>query len=166
MRKVMESENPGCIIDLHSHDDFSGGPAIQYAEFFPYIDKLWFGEGFEYNEMSPENWLVEVSGIPFGLMGDMLQGGGNRWLGMLFGMSVRLPWTSEQIKADPRPVWKIWDEFGIADSEMIGFWEEDCPVKTNHPDVLATVYRRSDRSLIALGSWADESMKVNLLLLR
>ena len=39
---------------------------------FPYIDSLWFGEGFNYNE-SPDYWLVEISGIPFGLFGEMLQ---------------------------------------------------------------------------------------------
>ena len=76
-------------------------PATQYAEFFPYVDKLWFGESFQYNRMSADQWLIEVSGIPFGLMGDMLQGGGNRWLGMVYGMTARMPWTSA---ADPRPV--------------------------------------------------------------
>jgi len=41
------------------------------------VNRLWFGEGFKYDAMSPEQWLVECSGIPFGLMGDMLEGGGN-----------------------------------------------------------------------------------------
>ncbi|MCG8520779.1 MAG: DUF6067 family protein, partial [Pseudomonadales bacterium] len=118
IRKVLDSTKPGCMIDLHSNTGFSKGPATQYTEFFPYMDKLWFGESFKYNEMSPENWLVEVSGIPFGHMGDMLQGGGNRWLGMCFGMTTRLPWSSDKVKADPRPVWKIWDEFGIEEAEM------------------------------------------------
>jgi hypothetical protein len=162
MRKVMAMEKPACIIDLHSNDAFAKGPANQYAEFFPYVDKLWFGEAFNYNEMTPENWLVEVSGIPFGLMGDMLQGGGNRWLGMLYGMTVRLPWTSENIAADPKPVWKIWDQFGIADSEMMGYWEVDCPVKTFHPEVLATVYQKENQVLIAIGSWAENDVEVTL----
>ena len=104
---------PGCLIDLHSNTGLSKGPANQYAEFFPYVDKLWFGESFLYNEMSYENWLVEVSGIPFGLMGDMLHGGGNKWLGMVFGMTTRLPWTTEGVTCDPVAVWRIWDEFGI-----------------------------------------------------
>ncbi|MHA1452574.1 MAG: glycoside hydrolase domain-containing protein, partial [Promethearchaeota archaeon] len=96
MRKVMEEIKPGeCVIDLHSNTGFSKGPATKYMEFFPYVDKLWFGESFKYNQMSADNWFVEVSGIPFGLMGEMLQGGGNRWLGMVYGMSTRLPWISE-----------------------------------------------------------------------
>nr|WP_202899853.1 glycoside hydrolase domain-containing protein [Segatella baroniae] len=66
--------------------------------------------------MTPANWLVESSGIPFGLMGDMLYRGGNRWLGMQYGMAVRYPWFMEGVDCDPRPIWKIWDEFGIEHS--------------------------------------------------
>src|SRR5205823_5750310 len=46
MRKVLERNHPGALIDLHSNTAFSIGPANQYAEFFPYIDRLWFGESF------------------------------------------------------------------------------------------------------------------------
>jgi len=67
------------------------------------------------------------------LMGDMLQGGGNRWRGMLFGMTARLPWES----SGPRPVWKVWDEFGIGQARMLGWWEKECPVRTGREDVLA-----------------------------
>ena len=101
MRRVMAAAKRDCIIDLHSNTGFSIGPATQYTEFFPYVDKIWFGESFRYNQMSPDQWLVECSGIPFGLMGDMLQGGGKRWLGMVYGMTARMPWTDA---ADPRPV--------------------------------------------------------------
>ena len=72
MHRAMESVKPGCIIDLHSNTGFSKGPANQYADFFPYINKVWFGESFLYDKMTPANWLVESSGIPFGLTGDML----------------------------------------------------------------------------------------------
>ncbi|OFY56706.1 MAG: hypothetical protein A2X22_02005 [Bacteroidetes bacterium GWF2_49_14] len=164
MRTVMSKLKPDCMIDLHSNTGFSIGPATQYAEFFPYVDKLWFGESFQYDKMSPENWLVETSGIPFGLMGDMLQGGGNRWLGMLFGMTVRLPWSTEGVVLDPRPVWKIWDEFKIDESRMIGFWEEDCPVKTNQPDVKVTVYQKPGKSLIAIGNFSDSHQDIKLLI--
>ncbi len=162
MRKVMDNLKPGCLMDLHSNTGFSIGPATQYAEFFPFVDKLWFGESFRYDAMPPENWLVEVSGIPFGLMGDMLQGGGNRWRGMLYGMTVRFPWVSETKTADPRPVWKIWDEFGIAGSEMTGYWEKKCPVVTGNPKILATVYRREGQSLISVASWEEQPAKFTL----
>ena len=156
IRKVLDNEKPGCLLDLHSNTGFSIGPANQYAEYFPYVDKLWFGESFQYDKMKPENWLVEVSGIPFGLMGDMLQGGGNRWLGMVYGMTVRHPWLTEGVTCDPRPVWEIWDKFGIENSTMKGYWKKDCPVKINNPDVHATIYQKEGESLISVGSWADE----------
>jgi hypothetical protein len=158
MRKVLDRARPGCLIDLHSNTAFSIGPANQYTEFFPYVDRLWFGEGFNYDAMSPEQWLVECSGIPFGLMGDMLQDGGNRWRGMLFGMTARLPWPN----SDPRPVWQVWDQFGIGSARMLGWWQEDCPVRTSRADVLATAYVKPGKTLVALASWAPEKSDVRL----
>jgi hypothetical protein len=157
MRKIMERERPGCLIDLHSHRDFSGGPANQYMEFFPYIDRLWFGEGFDYDD-PPDYWLVEISGIPFGLMGEMLQNGGNPWRGMLYGMTARL-WYSG---ADPRGLWKLWDDFGISEARMMGYWDPACPVKTGRQDVLATAYVRPGRAIVAIASWAKEPARVRL----
>ena len=158
VRKVLDRARPGCLIDLHSNTGFSIGPANQYTEFFPYVNRLWFGEGFNYDAMSPVQWLVECSGIPFGLMGDMLEGGGNRWRGMLFGMTARLPWAA----SEPRPVWKVWDEFGIGDSRMVGWWEKECPVRTGREDVLATAYVKPGKTLVALASWAPEKADVRL----
>ncbi len=160
MRTVMAQ--PGCMIDLHSNTGFSIGPATQYTEFFPYVDKVWFGESFQYDRMSAENWLVEVSGIPFGLMGDMLQGGGNRWLGMVFGMTVRYPWTTEGVLCDPKPVWKIWDEFQISDAKMTGFWDQDCPLKTDVPEIKATAYIKPGKTLLSIGNFSDRTQYVNL----
>jgi len=164
IRKVLDNTKSGCLLDLHSNTGFSKGPATQYTEFFPYMDKLWFGESFNYNKMSPENWLVEVSGIPFGHMGDMLHGGGNKWLGMLFGMTVRHPWLTEGIISDPRPVWKIWDEFEIHKAEMVGFWEDEPLVTTSNPEVKATVYKKQGSSLIVIGNFSDKIQRIKLKL--
>jgi hypothetical protein len=162
MRKVMEMIKPGCIIDLHSNTGFSKGPATQYTEYFPYIDKLWFGESFQYDKMPPENWFVEVSGIPFGLMGDMLQGGGNPWRGMVYGMTVRYPWTTDGVRCDPRSIWTIWDSFGIENSRMVGYWDKKPLVTTSDPDVFATAYVKDGKTLISLASWASENKNVRL----
>lgn len=164
MRKVMDDAKPGCLIDLHSNTGFSRGPATQYAEYFPFINKLWFGESFNYDQMPPENWMVEVSGIPFGLMGDMLHGGGNPWRGMVYGMTVRYPWFTEGVSCDPRSIWKIWDSFGIAESEMLGYWNPACPVKTSNDKVLATVYKKNNKTLIAIASWDKEVTSVKLMI--
>ncbi len=162
MRHVMEEIKPGCIIDLHSNTGFSRGPVTQYAEYFPYVDKVWFGESFMYNEMSPVNWLVEVSGIPFGLMGDMLHGGGNKWLGMQYGMTVRQPWVTEGVSCDPQYIWKLWDDFGIMDAYMIGFWEKNPAVTTSDKDVKVTAYIKNDKTLLSIGNYSNEKKSVRL----
>lgn len=162
IRKVMEAVKPGCLIDLHSNTFFSKGPAMQYAGFFPYIDKLWFGEGFQYDRMPPENWFVEVSGIPFGLSGDMLEGGGNPWRGMVYGMTVRYPWVTDDVSCDPREIWKVWDTFGIGGSTMKGYWDAGTPVTTDNADVLATTYQKPGGALIAIASWAHDTVQAHL----
>ena len=108
---------------------------------------------------SADFWMSEVSGIPFGLMGEMLEGGGNPWRGMVFGMTNRMPWSAQ---ADPRPLWKLWDEFGIKGSTMQGWWAPSVPVTTGRDDVKATVYRRSGRAMVAIASWAPEPVRVVL----
>ena len=162
MRRVMEEVKPGCLIDLHSNTGFSRGPAIQYAEYFPYVDKLWFGESFMYSEMSPVNWLVEVSGIPFGLMGDMLHGGGNKWLGMQYGMTVRQPWMTDGVVCDPQYIWKLWDEFGIMDSKIVGFWEKNPAVTTSDKEVKVTAYVKDGKTLLSIGNYSKAKKLVKL----
>ncbi len=174
VRKVLDRNRPGALIDLHSANQYNprdgyASSANLYLEHFPYLDRLWFGEYFDYNGSAPDYWLVEVSGIPFGLMGEMLQDGGNPWRGMVFGMTSRLPWAG-----DPRPLWKVWNEFGITGSEMIGWWAEGSnPVRTDNKSVLATAFvKRPNKDqkknggktsvLIALASWAPEAVNVNL----
>ncbi len=161
VRKVLDRNRPGALIDLHSANQYNvrdgfASSANLYLEHFPYLNRLWFGEYFDYNA-APDYWLTEVSGLPFGLMSEMLEGGGQPWRGMVFGMTGRLPWAG-----DPRPLWKAWDEFGIADSRMIGWWVPANPVKTGRDDVLATAYVRDGRTLVALATWAKEPVDVRL----
>lgn len=162
IRRAMDGVKPGCLIDLHSNTGFSKGPAMHYLEFFPYVDKLWFGESFMYDDMSPENWLVEVSGIPFGLMGDMLHRGGNRWLGMQYGMTVRHPWVTDGVMCDPRPIWKVWDKFDIKNSTMVGFWDDRKIITSSNRDIKATVYIKSDKLLISVGNYSEKGVKSSL----
>ena len=47
---------------------------------------------------------------------------------------------------------------------MIGYWVQDCPVKTNNPNVICTVYKKDKKSLIAIASWDKEKADVKLLI--
>jgi hypothetical protein len=123
IKRVLTQNNHPGIIDLHSANQFNksdgfNNSAILYMEHFPYLNRLWFGEYFDYEKNNPDFFLTEVSGIPFGLMGEMLQDNGNPWRGMIYGMTNRLGWSD---KSDPKPLWKAWDDFGIKHAEMIGY---------------------------------------------
>jgi len=162
-RVLTQSNHPG-IIDLHSANQFNkndgfNNSANLYMEHFPYLNKLWFGEYFDYQKGSPDFYLTEVSGIPFGLMGEMLEGGGNPYRGMVYGMTNRMPWDEN---ADPSAIWQLWDEFGIKNSKMIGYWSEHCPVTTSNEKVLATVYKKQKSVLISIASWAETDTQVNI----
>ena len=89
-RKVIDAApgRPRGLIDHHCGNSFSAGEglvscALKNLEHFPYIDSLWYGEGFDYQSAtsgrtgpnstaSPDFWLVELSGLPFGLWNDMM----------------------------------------------------------------------------------------------
>jgi hypothetical protein len=158
---VLNRHRDEVVIDLHSANQFNVrdgyiNSAMLYMEHFPYISRLWFGEYFEY-DLDEDYWLTEVSGLPFGLMGEMLQDGGHPYRGLLYGMTARMYGN-----VDPRPVWQMMNRFGIADSRMLGYWLEDTPVTTDHPRVLATTFSRPEGSLIVLASWSDKDEVVAL----
>ena len=159
--RVMAANRSDYRIKFHSGNnyDFSDwrcSVLCQYAEHLPYITDLWIGEMFDYNQ-PPDYWLVEMSGIPFGLTSEMLdyEHGGNPWRGMLYGMDGRMHPSAPGL-------WKLWDAFGIQQAAMHGYWQPDCPVQTGREDVLATVYTRPGKALVALGSWSSETVRVKL----
>jgi len=162
-RVLTQGNHPG-LIDLHSasqYDKADGfiNSAMLYMELFPYLNRLWFGEKFDYENTSSDYYLTEMSGIPFGLMGEMLEHDGNPWRGMVYGMTDRLLWSET---ADPRPLWKVWDRFGIQDAEMIGYWATDNPIKTDNALVPATIYQKKNKVLISIASWAPNATKIHL----
>ncbi|PYI66730.1 hypothetical protein CVV68_13040 [Arthrobacter livingstonensis] len=161
VRKVLQRRCADPEIDIHSANQFNGkdgfaSSANMYLEQLPYTDRLWLGEYFDYDNTDPAYWLVEVSGIPFGLMGEMLEGGGNPWRGLVFGMTGRAP------RVDNRPLWAFWAAHGLAAAPMVGHWDPAVPVRTNHPGVLATSWITPTGVVVALASWAPEPVAVTL----
>jgi hypothetical protein len=153
--KVLYRGAPNGRIDFHGGNSFDFmdtgvSPANGCLEHFAYLRSLYVGEFFDYNR-SPDYWLVEISGIPFGVTGDLLGWGDclNPYRGMVYGMTYRH-------SASAAPLWRLWDEFGIQAAEMLGYWSSSCPVTTDNPNVKATVYRRKNSALIALACWPAE----------
>jgi hypothetical protein len=74
-----------------------------------------------------------------------------------------------------RSMWDFRDVFKIEESDMVGFWQEDNPIKVaDQPDIfvndsgvlLSTCYvnKREKRTLIAIASWAKENRSVTLVI--
>ncbi|MFG2650322.1 glycoside hydrolase domain-containing protein [Streptomyces sp. NPDC048436] len=169
VRKVLAASGEAPpLVDLHSCNQFRApdgfaSSANLYAELLPYVDRLWLGELFDYDGPDgsaggdPAYWLVEISGIPFGLMGEMLEGGGNPWRGLVFGMTARAPMT------DVRPLWRAFDQLRLPEAEMTGWWAGGSPpVSTGRDDVLATTWEGPGGTVTALASWASEAVDVVL----
>lgn len=158
---VLYASRGGAVIDLHSANQFNPrdgfiNSGMLYMEHFPYISRLWFGEYFDYAS-PPDFWMSEVSGIPFGLMGEMLQEPLQPYRGLVYGMTARV-----YGKSDPRAVWSQMNDFGIAKSKMQGYWLKTAPVTTGRQNVLATTYTRPGSALIAIGSWSDADETISL----
>ncbi len=156
---ALDEHRDEVVIDLHSANQFNPADgfinsAMLYMEHFPFISRLWFGEYFDYGA-DPDYWMTEVSGIPFGLMGEMLQDGGHAYRGLLYGMTTRMYGD-----VDPRPVWSMMNDFGIDGSRMLGYWLE--PVSVDRPGILGTAYVKPGEVLIALASWSDADEVVAL----
>jgi hypothetical protein len=161
-RKVIDRDRPEGRMDLHSWNHFNEWAGFTnclnlYMDLLPYFDLVWIGEGRDYNRQ-PDHWLIEVSGIPFGLPGQMLEGGGNPWRGMVYGITNRAGWVGNT----PIEIWKFWDEYNIASKIQKGYWEKDCPVHTDNKNVIASVYQGDGESVIAVANWTDKPQKAGL----
>lgn len=162
-KKVLQKTDG--LIDMHmwNHEEVRAGDVScmnLYTEIIPFLDSVWLGEGFFYKKYSPEYMLAEVSGIPYGVTGQMLEGGGDLYLGMIYGMNNRYGWHYK----NATDMYKIWDDFGISDSKMLGYWHSKNPIKTDNKNVLSTVYLKSNNALICLYNFSDrkEAFTLNI----
>ncbi|KAL1519122.1 hypothetical protein AB1Y20_003386 [Prymnesium parvum] len=176
LRQALAEEGRGQGFKLDLHASCAGNPHLPYVELYPYLDSLWFGEQCEYKTYSPEQWLAEVSGVPFGLPGEMLGDNSDQWQGLVHGMTCRI--YPDPYRCDPRPVWAALDAMGMQRPRLIGWWDEACPVSVatsstkyndagdRGPAVVASVFvsdeQRPPRVAVALANWAAEDVTVRL----
>ena len=162
-RKILDDGRPSARIDMHSWDHFNQYAGYAsclnlYMDLLPYIDQLWIGEGRNY-DTPPDYWLVEIAGIPFGLPGQMLQGGGNPWRGMIYGITDRAGWSGG---TPPDNIWKFWDQYHIQQKEMIGYWDKNCPVTSSNNSVKVTVYKGKTQTIIAVANFGQTEQSASL----
>lgn len=161
-RKIIDRYRPEGRMDLHSWNHFNEWAGFAsclnlYMDLLPYFDLLWIGEGRDYNR-APDHWLIEVSGIPFGLPGQMLEGGGNPWRGMVYGITNRPGWAGNS----PAGLWKFWDASKIEDKIMTGYWEKNFPVQVSNPAVKASIYKSEGEVIISVANWTDHEQIASL----
>lgn len=159
-RRILDADGKRRLIDIHSwnHMNQWAGYANSlhlYTELLPYVDRTWIGEGFKADNTA-DFWLVEMSGIPFGLLSETLDAR-NPFRGMIFGMLPRLPWSG-----NPVPLWQLWDSFGMDKASMHGYWDENSPVKTDNANLPATVYTNGDKALLVIANWTDLPQKAKI----
>lgn len=159
--------NANPIIDYHAWNSFSfernrefGSISNVLRDFhiMPYFSRLWFGEGFSYNAASREYQFTEISGIPFGLMGEMLQSGGNLYRGMLDGMTNRFGWHG-----DPRNIWKFFQDFDFPNCEIYSDIEYPELFTISNPDIRATLFKNtSGEYILSIASFALTTSKFTI----
>lgn len=161
-RRILDRDGRRRLVDNHSwnhHSPFAGGGSsnLVFADLYPYFDRLWRGEEFDENS-APEFWLLEMSGIAYGCMSEMLHNGGNVFRGATLGMTARWGWGG-----DPRGFWQFVDRVHLESAELIGWWDERCPVRPDNPAVKVSVYRLVDgRSVLAVANWTDQPVATRL----
>lgn len=159
-RRILDKDGKERLIDIHSwnHMNKWAGYANSlhlYTELLPYVDRTWIGEGFS-EKNSLDFWLVEMSGIPFGLLSETLDAQ-NQYRGLVFGMLPRLPWSG-----NPVHLWKLWDDFGMKNAKMFGYWDENSPVKTDNESLPATVYVNGKKAMVVIANWTDMPQKAKI----
>ena len=170
MWRMLRQENPNATIDSHHGNPLVRSPIAEHMLCLPFIDSIWHGEGFDYDQFDPWAWLVEIAALPFGVPSELL--GGDEYIGraMLFGIWPRAGWCAgTEVQ---RRLWVFFDPFGIHDATTIGWWEEGHPVVVDRPETYATAFvHPSNGALVAISSWhpplakwIEQPVDVSLLL--
>ena len=128
-----------------------------------------YGEGFNYEKSSASYWLLEISGVPHGLNGDLLRYNGMtpaHFKGMTFGNANR--WqgpfvasgAADESPFSPLAIWRLWADFGIDTAVMHGWWLErergagTLPVVSSREGVKVTSFvRHGSAALLAIASF-------------
>ncbi len=164
MKRVRRTidKRPAAYIDFHTWNHYTERAAFSnsinlYMELLPYIDKAWIGEGFDY-DMPEDHWLVAISGIPFGLMSEMMCEGHPK-RGLTFAMTTRLGWVPD---ADPTNIWELFDRYKLGKTRLFGFWDKRNTVKVSNSAIVPTVYKGETRTFVHLANFTNEEQTADI----
>jgi hypothetical protein len=164
LARMLTAGGADYYLPFHSGDDFKNpwserhaAPVTAYMEHLPFVTQLMFGEVFWYD--GPEGyWMTNLAGLPFGLDNQFypVPGPDYPFRAMLYASSENINQSAADIRA-------FWDRWGLNEqTRTLGYWDPNCPVKTNARDVFASVYANPGKALICVGSWAAETVPLTL----
>lgn len=157
-KKVLMQNDGLMDLCMWNHENPRGGrisSANLYTELFPFFDSLLVGDGYSLDDVSPEFLLTELSGIPYGQTSQTVFA--NEYMAMLCGMTNRYG----QGKCTAQNMYAVWDDFGIEQSEMRGWWHSKNPFKTGNDSVKATTYVKNDSALICMFNFSNHTTVVH-----
>lgn len=156
-RRILDSNKENGFIDIHSWNHFNqwagyANSLHMYLDLLPYVDRTWIGEGFPEGN-SLDFWMVEMAGIPYGQFSETLDAR-NIFKGLIYAMTPRYVWSG-----DPRSIWKMYDNFGMKDAEMYGYWSEGNPASTSNENLPTTTYinKGDKKAIIVVAQWGEQS---------
>ena len=156
---------PTTICPFHSGDNFKNpwsehraAPVAEYMEHLPYVTQLMFGEVFWFD--GPEGyWMTNLAGLPFGIDNQFypVPGPDYPFRSMLYASSPNVGQSAARTSAPCGTAGASTNR-----PRRLGYWDTNCPVKTNAPDIFASVYANEGKALICVASWAQETTSVTL----
>ena len=167
---IFRQANPNAAIDVHHGTTLLSSSITDHMLVLPFIDSIWHGEGYPYDAFDPWSWLVEVSGLPFGIPSEMLSGEQYLDRGMLFGIWPRMGWGAGTEKQ--QKLWAFFDRFGIERAQMLGWWLPDNGVTADRPDSYVTAFAHPTNGVLlvvatwhpALQHWVGDTIDISLAL--
>ena len=63
---------------------------------------------------------------------------------------------------NPSAIWTLFDDFGIAESRMIGYWVDNSPLRINNNKIRSTVFVKDEKAMIVLASWSDNDVEIDM----
>jgi hypothetical protein len=164
LARTLTASGSDYYLPFHSGDNFKNpwserrsAVTTAYMEHLPYVTQLMFGEVFWYD--GPEGyWMTNLAGLPFGIDNQFYPVPGPD-----YPFRVMLYASSENVGPHAADIRAFWDRWGINErTRTLGYWNEDCPVRTNFPDIFASVFANENKALICVGSWAKETTPTTL----
>ena len=147
VRKVLDRYNGvigNIISNTNSNKTGYASSMNNNIELLPFMDSIVTGKGFNARNMTPEEILVELSGIPYGMCADGIDV--DPFLGMLYGVVQR----NGVGGATNKKIHKLLlDKFDIIHSKMVGFWSKDA-IKAKDDGIKVTYYVSGKKVLICM----------------